>query len=115
MAHRALALGALGWVMAACGGAGGGGGAGPPKEADPAAATGNPAPKSRVDDVTLAKVFDANGAVSRCALPGKDCPDVAPDREFLDHCRLAGFQIRQCGCEARCTGDVAAARRRYDA
>jgi hypothetical protein len=71
-------------------------------------------PKSRLDDVAAAKVFDERGAASPCPPPQATCPSVPVSTPFLDRCRLAGFQVRQCGCEARCSGDVAASTRHYD-
>jgi len=113
--RRALAPLGLGVIAAtsACSGASAGGAAaGPPPEAS---ASARPAgPKARGDDLAQAKVFDARGQASTCAPPLRSCPETAPDRLFLDRCRLAGFQIRQCGCETRCTGDIATVYRHYD-
>ena len=74
-----------------------------------------PTPKSRVDELANARVYDARGTASACAPPLPACPDEAVDRGFLDRCRLAGFQVRQCGCARLCSGDAAAATRHYDA
>lgn len=102
-------------ITSACGGASADGGvAGPPKDPPQPAASAMPPPKTRVGDLAQAKVFDASGKPEACAAPTASCPDAASDREFLVQCRLAGFQVRQCGCEARCTGNVVAARRHYD-
>jgi hypothetical protein len=60
-------------------------------------------------------VYDAAGHAGTCALPQPNCPPATPERDFLDRCRLAGFQVRQCGCEQRCSGDVTAATRHWDA
>ena len=100
-------------VLAACG----------PMEPPPAAPAAPSAAPSALGPVEIgklatalaqAKVYDPKGNAMSCAPPSADCPDAPPDRRFLDDCRLAGFQIRQCGCSARCTGNVAAASRRYD-
>ena len=103
-------------AAAACGGTNAGGAAqGPPAEAAKPPAGPASGPKPAGSDLTQAKVFDARGQSSTCAPPPKECPEAVPDRMFLDRCRLSGFQVRQCGCEARCTGDVATIYRHYDA
>jgi hypothetical protein len=79
-----------------------------------AAANGPQVIKTRVAEVAAAKVFDAQGRASTCAPPLGTCPPIAPDRVFLDRCRMAGFQIRTCGCDALCSGDVSKAARAYD-
>jgi hypothetical protein len=40
---------------------------------------------------------------------------MAVSDPFLDRCHLAGFQVRQCGCDMRCSGDLSATMRHYDA
>jgi len=81
-----------------------------------AGAAARPTPKSRLDELANAKVYDAHGVASVCAPPVTTCPEEASsDRPFQDRCRLAGFQVRQCGCEKLCSGDAAAALRHYDA
>jgi hypothetical protein len=103
-------------VMNACGGPS----AEAPGPAAPAPSTGAApsaapsGPVSRVGDVAAAKVYDPAGNASACAPPAQNCPEAPIERAFLDRCKLAGFQIRQCGCETRCSGNVAAASRRYD-
>lgn len=77
------------------------------------AARASAAPTTRIDEITGAKVFDPSGNAGTCAPPAADCPPLPVERAFLDRCRLAGFQVRQCGCAARCSGDVAAAGRGY--
>jgi hypothetical protein len=74
-----------------------------------------PTPRTRVDEIAAAPVYDAAGQPSACAAPLPVCPEMKPQPDFTDACRLAGFQVRQCGCEQRCSGNLAAARRRYDA
>lgn len=51
-------------------------------------------------------VYDANGNEIACAAPQRDCPPIAPNTEFTDQCRLAGFRVQTCGCEEVCTGKV---------
>jgi len=65
--------------------------------------------------LATAKVFDEHGAASACGPPEAQCPPTAVSNPFLDHCRMAGFVVRQCGCEMRCAGDISAATRHYDA
>jgi len=64
-------------------------------------------------DLERATVYDARGQGGRCEAPRPECPPVAPDREFLDQCRMSGYQIRLCGCESMCTGNAAAAPKRF--
>jgi hypothetical protein len=88
----------------------------------PAARAAQPGPapdapqviKTRVDEIAAAKVYDAAGRAATCAPPIPTCPPVAPDMAFQDRCRLAGFQVRACGCDALCSGDVSKARPAYD-
>jgi len=103
-------------VLSACGSAGGGGGVvpGPTAEVPPPGGA-PPDMKSKFDQVAQAKVYDEKGNAAPCSPPRQDCPAVPVERAFLDRCRLAGFQVRQCGCASRCSGDVSAAGRRYDA
>jgi len=105
---------AIAIALAACAGA-------PPPEVTPATPPATapgarpPAPKTRGDELAGAPVYDAAGNSMACAPPRKGCPEVKPDPDFVDQCRLSGFQVRQCGCEQRCAGDVAAATRHWDA
>ncbi len=103
---------ALALVLPACAGA-------------PSAATSPPPPrepapartvtaKPRTDELANAKVYDEAGNAGPCAPPLASCPPLPAASHFLDQCRLAGFQVRQCGCEARCSGDAVAASRHYD-
>jgi hypothetical protein len=62
-----------------------------------------------------ATVYDARGATKACAAPEPNCPDTPRDVDFLDRCRLRGFQVRQCGCEQVCSGNVAQEKAHYDA
>lgn len=107
---------ALALVAAACGATPPGAPAAPPAPTGAAAtASGDDEAKTPLARVASAKVYDANGASSACAPPSPSCPPLPVERAFVDRCRLAGYQIRQCGCAARCTGDVSAAGRRWDA
>ena len=62
-----------------------------------------------------ATVYDSRGASKVCAAPEPNCPDARRDADFLDRCRLHGFQVRQCGCEQVCSGNVAQEKPHYDA
>jgi hypothetical protein len=61
-----------------------------------------------------ATVYDARGATQVCASPQPSCPDAPRDVDFLDRCRLRGFQVRQCGCAQLCTGNVAQEKAHYN-
>jgi hypothetical protein len=98
-----------------CGGASAGG-AGPNSErgAEPGG------PGKLPDDhparaIVGATVYDVKGASKVCAAPEPNCPSTPRDVEFLDRCRLHGFQVRQCGCEQVCSGNVAQEKTHYDA
>jgi hypothetical protein len=62
-----------------------------------------------------ATVYDAKAQSKACEAPRSSCPESPPDQDFLDKCRLAGFQVRQCGCEQVCTGNVMVKKKHYDA
>jgi hypothetical protein len=92
----------------------------------PATTSAPPAPpKAQVDAPASAKpggapqgtlkVFDERGPAPVCAPPKAECPATQPPSAFLDRCRLAGFRIQKCGCDLRCTGDVSALARHYNA
>src|SRR5208283_2594786 len=56
-------------------------------------------PASRLGDLAGAKVFDERGNAMTCSPPKAGCPPLPASNDFLDRCRLAGFVVRQCGCE----------------
>lgn len=87
----------------------------PPPDSPEAAGPRPIKPSTRLADVAAAKVFDEHGNASPCDPPQATCPSLPVSNAFLDRCRLAGFRVRQCGCEQRCGGDVAALTRHYDA
>jgi hypothetical protein len=62
-----------------------------------------------------AQVYDAHGASKTCAAPQASCPESARNADFLDRCHLKGFQVRHCGCEELCSGNVATEEKFYDA
>ena len=78
-------------TFAACGGGGGPPAAAPEGEAPPPVATARPELKG-------AEVYDEAGQAHVCESPPAKCPEIAPASEFLDRCRLGGYQVRQCGC-----------------
>jgi hypothetical protein len=76
-------------------------------------ATSGPRDASALEGAT---VYDATGAASSCRPPSESCPPAAAaNREFLDRCKLGGYQVRRCGCEDVCTGNVMQAKPHYDA
>ena len=75
--------------------------------------TVSPAPPRA--DLAGAKVFDAKGDEHPCPAPAATCPDSAPDRTFLDQCKLAGFQVRRCGCADLCSGNPKSRLLHFDA
>jgi len=95
---------------------GGGGASGPSAGAPPSHAEEPDLPADHPARALLdAKVYDARGASKACASPQANCPESARDPDFLDRCRLKGFQVRQCGCEQLCSGNVAKEEKFYDA
>ena len=99
-----LVRGLLFWALAcACGGS----------EAAPAQAPST-SPRSP-GDLAGATVYDANGDAKACEPPKPDCPRDASSLEFRDKCRLEGYQLRRCGCETVCSGNVMAPKMHYDA
>lgn len=94
-----LPLGVFGALAGACSSAA------PPSERGPRSAA----------DLAQASVYDARGRSATCDAPRDDCAAAPADRDFLEACSLAGFQIRRCGCASLCTGDVTAFRRHFDA
>jgi hypothetical protein len=69
----------------------------------------------RTEALASAQVFDEHGKSAPCGPAGEGCPPQPASNDFLDRCRLAGFRVLQCGCDQRCTGDVASMSRHYDA
>jgi hypothetical protein len=101
-----------GFFLGACGGASNTGAA----SSSPAAAAEPDLPADHPARALLdARVYDARGASKACAAPQASCPGAGRDADFLDRCRLKGFQVRQCGCEQLCTGNVANQEKFYDA
>ncbi|MFC1643182.1 hypothetical protein ACFL5O_10950 [Myxococcota bacterium] len=60
-------------------------------------------------------MYDAYGQAKVCGPPSSECPPVRPAATFLDRCRLAGYQVRRCGCEQVCSGQVELRLEHYDA
>jgi hypothetical protein len=48
-------------------------------------------------------------------VPRQGCPKTKPDADFLEQCRLRGYQTRRCGCATLCSGNVSVAKPHYDA
>ncbi len=81
-------------------------------------APAQPAPAPLPEPSAKAKVagmafYDAQGAERACMPPRQDCPPIAPDTQFTDSCRLAGYRVQRCACAALCSGRVE--RKFYDA
>ena len=102
--------GAALFLLAACGGSGT-----PPPESSDKSERPEPAPDDPARALVGATVYDASGASKQCELPENDCPRTPRPADFLDACRLAGFQVRSCGCEELCSGNVATSKKHYDA
>jgi hypothetical protein len=71
-------------------------------------------PVPRTQDLAGAQVYDEHGQAAPCGPVGTGCPPQPASNDFLDRCRLAGFRVLMCGCDQRCTGNVAAVSRHYD-
>lgn len=97
------------------------GASGSPPDRKPEAVTASGGTRDRLrvikpelrGDLDRATVYDARAQSRTCEAPRQECPPVAPDRAFLDQCRLSGYQIRLCGCESMCTGNAAASPKRF--
>lgn len=98
-------------ALAACGG--GPGVPSPPPSPPPSTVEAAPTASAKPGLAGL-QVYDESGTPTSCLPPKDGCPESVPKTAFLDRCRLAGFQVRQCGCESRCSGDVAGKARYYD-
>jgi hypothetical protein len=64
-------------------------------------------------DLRNATVYDAQGNSRGCGPIETTCPPIAPDLAFQDQCRLAGFQVRQCGCDVVCSGNIVKKPKQY--
>jgi hypothetical protein len=90
---------------------------GPAPTASPSA-PGQPAPEPGPEPAATTKAagmpfYDAQGGDHVCMPPRQDCPPMAPDTQFTDACRLTGYRVQRCACEALCSGQVE--RKFYDA
>lgn len=106
-------------ALCACGASGESttGGARSPDPDDPSSASGGTTGKVALrGGIESATVFDSAGESRTCSRPFQGCPSVEPDHQFQQKCRGGGFQVRQCGCEILCSGNVAGlAKPFYDA
>ena len=51
--------------------------------------------------------YDEDGKGIECEEPQSQCEDVKElSLDFKEHCRTAGYKIRQCGCNDLCTGNI---------
>lgn len=110
---RFLAAAAL-VIVGACGGARAGDPSPNAGRAEPSG-PGNLPEDHPARAIVGATVYDSHGASRACASPEPNCPNTPRDVDFLDRCRLRGFQVRQCGCEQVCSGNVAEKAAYYDA
>jgi hypothetical protein len=101
-------------ILAACAGSSGGGKT-PSSERGDAQKPGNLPEDHPAHALVGATVYDARGASQVCASPEPSCPNAPRDVDFLDRCRLRGFQVRQCGCSQLCTGKVSEEKAHFDA
>jgi len=99
-------------LVAACGGA-----SAPAETASPRAGAAGTEPPDGYPGKALAdsQVYDEAGQAKACEAPKPSCPDRPRPVEFLDRCRLAGYQVRKCGCEELCGGRVKVDKKHYDA
>jgi hypothetical protein len=74
-----------------------------------------PADEGEGTALANASVYDEKGRELSCEPPRERCPEPRRDREFLDRCVLGGYQIRKCGCNLVCSGNVMVQRPHYDA
>jgi hypothetical protein len=60
--------------------------------------------------------YDAEGNSKPCPDPRTDCEEtIDATLDFKDRCSTAGFDVRLCGCEELCTGNIVGSRKGYDA
>ncbi|HEY3498452.1 MAG TPA: hypothetical protein VGK73_27350 [Polyangiaceae bacterium] len=63
--------------------------------------------KSSDKDSDEVMVYDEDGKGFVCEDPESQCDDVKEvSLDFKEHCRTAGYKIRQCGCTDACTGNI---------
>ncbi len=59
-----------------------------------------------IDRIAAAPVYDATGAQLSCEPPREACGKLENAPDFLDRCRIGGWQVRRCGCKDMCSGKV---------
>lgn len=116
LARRALAF--TGLTILTFGGSSCGGNSDQPKappSSESSASDRAAAPDTPGQALVQSKVYDSSGNELTCEAPKRDCPRVVASADFLDRCRLAGYQVRHCGCEDLCAGNVKVKKPYYDA
>ena len=98
-------------LSAACGGASAPTEAAAPTRSEAAV----PAADHPARELADSQVYDESGQARACEPPKASCAPAPRPVEFLDHCRLAGYQVRKCGCEELCGGKVTSSKQAYDA
>jgi hypothetical protein len=69
--------------------------------------SGKEAKSSSKDDDDEVMGYDEDGKGHVCEDPKSQCEDVKElSLDFKEHCRTAGYKIRQCGCDDLCTGNI---------
>lgn len=63
-------------------------------------------------ELLRATVYDALGQALVCAAPkpAEQCGGAESDTDLKDRCKSAGFNVRRCGCDLLCAGNVAASK-----
>jgi hypothetical protein len=69
--------------------------------------------KSSSSDEPIA--FDSEGNGKPCPDPKSDCDETKDATlDFKDRCSTAGFDMKVCGCEQLCSGNIVGQRKGYD-
>lgn len=59
--------------------------------------------------------YDAEGNAKPCPEPKSDCDETKDATlDFRDRCSTAGFDMKVCGCEQLCSGNIVGKRKGYD-
>src|SRR5262245_28821094 len=84
-----------------------------PGAATPATTPRGPTKTTPSEASNTGTAFDPSGRATACEAPQQDCPVLPRAADFLERCRLAGFQTLRCGCQELCAGKVPALRTCY--
>jgi hypothetical protein len=78
-----------------------------------ACSKGGKGAKSSSSDDPIA--YDAEGNSKPCPEPKSDCDETKDATlDFKDRCSTAGFDMKVCGCEQLCSGNIVGKRKGYD-